>query len=68
MTSGSSWRVAAVTATAGRPGHAARMARAWLDTLAVRAQIRSERHIRNPTSRRSVRSQARQTRVRNGWI
>lgn len=69
MTSASTWRVAAaVTATAGRPGHAARTARAWLDTLAARAEIRSERHIRNSASRRWVTSQARQTRVCRGWI
>jgi hypothetical protein len=69
MTTGSIRRVAdAVTATAGRPGQAALSARAWLDTLAARAQIRSERRIGNLASLRSLKSQPRQTRVRSSWI
>ena len=69
MTTGRSWCVAAaVTATAGRPGHAALTARAWLDPLAARAQIRSERRIRNLAGQRSLRSQPRQPRERSHWI
>jgi hypothetical protein len=37
---------AALTAAAGRPGPAAHTARAWIDGLTARAQIRSERHAR----------------------
>ena len=37
---------AAVTAGTGRPGPAAHTARAWIDSLAARAQLRSERHAR----------------------
>ena len=37
---------AAVTAGTGRPGPAAHTARAWIDSLTARAQLRSERHAR----------------------
>ena len=37
---------AAVTAAASRPGPAAHTARAWIDSLTVRAQIRLERQAR----------------------
>jgi hypothetical protein len=37
---------AAATAAAGRLGHAAHTARAWIDSLTARAQIRSEPHAR----------------------
>jgi hypothetical protein len=37
---------AAVTAGTGRPGPAAHTARAWIDSLTARAQLRSDRHTR----------------------
>ena len=37
---------AAVTAGTGAPGRAAHTARAWIDSLTARAQLRSERHTR----------------------
>ncbi|GAB4659271.1 hypothetical protein MOKP64_15710 [Mycobacterium avium subsp. hominissuis] len=39
---------AAITAAAGRPGHAADTARAWIDSVTARAQLRSERRLRQP--------------------
>lgn len=39
---------AAVTGGASRPRPAAHTARAWIDTLTARAQVRSERQLRNP--------------------
>lgn len=39
----------AITAAAGRTGDpAAHTARAWIDGLGARAQLRSERHLRSP--------------------
>jgi hypothetical protein len=39
---------AAITAAAGRPGPAANPARAWIDSMTARAQLRSERRLRQP--------------------
>lgn len=38
---------AAIAATAGRPGPAANTARAWIDSMTARAQLRSERRLRH---------------------
>jgi hypothetical protein len=37
---------AAITAAAGRPGPVATTARAWIDSMTARAQLRSERRLR----------------------
>ncbi len=37
---------AVVAAAAGRPGPAAHTARAWIDSMTARAQLRSERRLR----------------------
>ena len=37
----------AITAAAGRPGPAASTARAWIDSMTARAQLRSERRLRH---------------------
>jgi len=38
---------AAIAAAAGRPGPAANTARAWIDSMTARAQLRSERRRRH---------------------
>lgn len=38
---------AVVAAAAGRPGPAAHTARAWIDSMTARAQLRSERRLRH---------------------
>ena len=38
---------AAIAAAAGRPGPAASTARAWIDSMTARAQLRSERRLRH---------------------
>lgn len=38
---------AAIAAAAGRPGPAATTARAWIDSMTARAQLRSERRLRH---------------------
>lgn len=40
--------VTAVTAGPGRAGRSAHTARAWIEALSARAQIRAERHTRRP--------------------
>jgi hypothetical protein len=45
-TGSTSRAAAAVTGGSGRPGPAAHTARAWIDSLTARAQLRSERHAR----------------------
>jgi hypothetical protein len=39
--------IAAIAAAAGRPGPAATTARAWIDSMTARAQLRSERRRRH---------------------
>ena len=39
---------APIAAAAGRPGPAANTARAWIDSMTARAQLRSERRLRHP--------------------
>ena len=38
----------AITAAAGRHAPAASTARAWIDSMTARAQLRSERRLRQP--------------------
>lgn len=38
---------AAIAAAAGRPGPAATTARAWIDSMTARTQLRSERRLRH---------------------
>lgn len=38
---------AAIAAAAARPGPAATTARAWIDSMTTRAQLRSERRLRH---------------------
>ena len=47
---------AVVAAAAGRPGPAAHTARAWIDSMTARAQLRSERRLRHTrtTTQRKV--------------
>jgi hypothetical protein len=42
---------AATAAAAGRPGPAANTARAWIDTMTARAQLRCERRLRHTRAR-----------------
>ncbi|MCV7034825.1 MULTISPECIES: hypothetical protein [Mycobacterium] len=51
-------RAAAAATAPGLPGTAAATARAWIDTLHARAQIRSERRIRQPRPPHWARRQA----------
>jgi hypothetical protein len=46
---------AVITAAAGRPGPAAHTARAWIDSLTTRAQLRSERRVRQHAGRTAER-------------
>lgn len=46
---------AVVAAAAGRPGPAAHTARAWIDSMTARAQLRSERRLRQNAGRAAQR-------------
>jgi hypothetical protein len=46
---------AVVAAAAGRPGPAAHTARAWIDSMTARAQLRSERRLRQNAGRATQR-------------
>ena len=46
---------AVVAAAAGRPGPAAHTARAWIDSMTARAQLRSERRLRQSAGRATQR-------------
>ena len=46
---------AVVAAAAGRPGPAAHTARAWIDSMTARAQLRSERRLRQNAGRATER-------------